>query len=313
MEIRQLRYLVVLGEKEHFTRAARRLGIAQPALSQQIKRLELQVGVPLVERSTRSVAMTEAGRTMIAGARRVLREVDALGDELDALRGVRSGRVTVGATRTPGAVDVAALLARFSRAHPGVELDVREDLTIELIGMLESGTLDLAIVAEGSSAESPTLEVRPIAAEPLVAIVPAGHELAGRAGIAVEDLAGVRLVTFHRGATIRRQLEQRAFAAGVVLRVAFQITDGQRARSIVAEGLGVGVLPSSDALAPGPEVVVVPFLDAGLVHRTAVATRRDRRPTPAAAALLAIVAEVAAAPGPGGAQAASPSTSSSRS
>lgn len=289
MDLRQLRYLLVLGEEEHFTRAARRLGIAQPALSQQIKRLEAEVGVALVERSTRNVRMTEAGRVTMAGARRVLREADALQDELDALRGVRSGRLVVGITRTPGAVDVAALLARFSRAHPGVELDVREDLTVELVALLEAGDLDLALVAEGPSPVSALLDVRTIATEPLVALVPPGHELAGRAGVTVEELAAHRLVGFHRGATIRRQLDERAFAAGVVLRVAFEIADAQRARSLVAGGLGVGVLPASDARAPGPEVVVVPLTGDALLHRTAVAVRRDRRPTPAADALLALI------------------------
>jgi DNA-binding transcriptional LysR family regulator len=289
MDLRQLRYVVALAEEQHFTRAARRVGIAQPALSQQIKRLELEVGVPLVERSTRSVHVTDAGRTLVAGARRVLREVDALQDELDALRGVRSGRVAVGITRTPGAVDVALLLSRFAGAHPGVELDVREDLSVELLAQLEAGALDLAIVAEGSSAEAGALRLRTVAEEPLVAIVPPGHELAGRARITVAQLAEHRLVAFHPGATIRRQLDERAFAAGVVLRVAFEIADAQRARSLVHGGLGIGVLPASDARAPGPAVAVVPFADPALVHRTAVATRRDRRPTPAAEALLALL------------------------
>jgi DNA-binding transcriptional LysR family regulator len=295
MDLRQLRYLVALGEEEHFTRAARRLGIAQPALSQQIKRLEAEVGIPLVERSTRRVRMTDAGRTTVAGARRILREVDALGDELDALRGVRSGRVVVGVTRTPGAVDVAALLARFSRAHPGVELDVREGLTVELVALLEGGGLDLAIIAEGSSVESGLLLSRTVAAEPLEVIVPPGHGLADRTSISVAELAEHRLVTFHRGATIRRQLEEHAFAAGVVLRVAFEIADAQRARSLVAHGLAVGVLPASDARGPGPQVQVVPLRDGTILHRTAVAVRRDRRPTPAVDALLALVEDGSAA------------------
>jgi molybdopterin-binding protein len=212
MDLRQLRYLVALGEEEHFTRAARRLGIAQPALSQLFKRFEAQVGVPLVERSTRSVRLTDAGRMVVAGARRVLREVEALSDELDALRGVRSGRVVIGVTRTPGAVDVVRLLARFADAHPGVELDVREELTVELVSMLEAGALDLALIAEGSMVVPPTLDVRTIAEDPLVAIVPAAHPLAERSDLSIRDLAEQRLVTFHRGATIRTQLEQRAFA-----------------------------------------------------------------------------------------------------
>lgn len=291
MDLRQLRYLVALGDEQHFTRAARRLGIAQPALSQQIKRFEAQLGVPLVERSTRRVALTDAGRMVVAGARRVLREVDTLSDEIEALRGVRTGRVVVGITRTPGAIDVVGLLARFADAHPGVELDVREDLTVELVAMLDAGVLDLALIAEGSSAVSPALELRTVAEDPLVAIVPAAHPLAGRSELSIRDLAEHRLVTFHRGATIRRQLEQRAFDERVHLRVGFEIADVERARSIVANGLAVGVLPASDAGHGDGRVVVVPFEGSRLLHRTAIAVRRDAVPTPAAAAFLASLAD----------------------
>lgn len=289
MDLRQLRYLVALGEEEHFTRTARRLGIAQPALSQQIKRFETQVGVPLVERSTRSVRLTDAGRMVVAGARRILREVETLSGEIDALLGVRSGRVVIGVTRTPGAVDVVQLLARFAAAHPGVELDVREELTVELASMLDAGMLDLALIAEGSSVLPPTLKVRTIAEDPLVAIVPVAHPLAGRPDVSICDLAEHRLVTFHRGATIRTQLEQRAFAEHVQLRVGFEIADVQRAWSIVAEGLAVGVLPASDAGRGDERVVVVPLEGRRLLHRTAIAVRRDAVATPAAAAFLELI------------------------
>lgn len=291
MDLRQLRSLVALGDEEHFTRAARRLGIAQPALSQQIKRFETQIGVPLVERSTRSVRLTDAGRMVVAGARRVLREVETLSDEIDALRGVRSGRVVVGVTRTPGAVDVARLLARFAAAHPGVELDVREELTVELVSLLEAGALDLALIAEGATVVPPTLDVRTIAEDPLVAIVPAAHPLAGSSDVSIRDLSEQRLVTFHRGATIRTQLEQCALAERVPLRVGFEISDVQRAWSIVAEGLAVGVLPASDAGGGDERVVVVPLQGRELLHRTAVAVRRDAATTPAAAAFLELVGE----------------------
>lgn len=289
MNLRQLQYMVVLDEERHFTRAARRLGVAQPALSQLVRRLEDDVGMALVDRTTRTVRMTDAGATLVAGARRVLRESENLADELDALRGVRSGRVVVGITRTPGAVDVVALLARFADAHPGVELDVREELTVELVSMLEAGALDLALVAEGSAVVPSTLEVRTIAEDPLVAIVPAAHPLAGRSDVSIRDVSEHRLVTFHRGATIRTQLEQRAFAEHVHLHVGFEIADVQRARSIVAEGLAIGVLPASDAGRGDERVVVLPFEGHRLLHRTAVAVRRDAVASPAAAALLKLL------------------------
>src|SRR5437667_12740815 len=96
MDLRQLRYLVALAEERHFTRAAAREHIAQPALSQQIRRLEEELGLPLVERTTRQVTITHAGRLLVARARRILGEIDAASAELAALKGKASGRVNVG-------------------------------------------------------------------------------------------------------------------------------------------------------------------------------------------------------------------------
>ena len=106
MELRQLRYLVALAEERHFTRAAEREHIAQPALSQQIRRLEQTLGLALVERTTRHVAMTEAGELLVARARRILTEVAAAEAELQRLTGIQTGHVTVGTIHTMGPVDV---------------------------------------------------------------------------------------------------------------------------------------------------------------------------------------------------------------
>src|SRR5690349_7269836 len=122
MDVRQLRYLVALSEERHFTRAAAREHIAQPALSQQIRRLEDEVGLALVHRTTRQVSLTDAGLMLVERARRVLAELDAAKAELQELAGLQTGRVTIGAMQTVGAFDLPLLLARFHARHPGVEL-----------------------------------------------------------------------------------------------------------------------------------------------------------------------------------------------
>src|ERR1700758_4802082 len=111
MELRQLRYLVALADERHFTRAAEREHIAQPALSQQIRRLEEEVGVALVERTTRRVSITEAGELLVARARRILSELNAAEAELQAVSGIRAGRLSVGTMHTMGPVDVSLVLA----------------------------------------------------------------------------------------------------------------------------------------------------------------------------------------------------------
>src|SRR5437763_16361049 len=126
MDLRQLRYLVALADERHFTRAAAREHVAQPALSQQIRKLEDEVGVPLVERTTRNVTITQAGRLLVARAHRIVGEIDAASAELAALKGMESGRVTVGTMHTMGPIDVSLPLAIFHERHPGIELEVRE-------------------------------------------------------------------------------------------------------------------------------------------------------------------------------------------
>src|SRR6202035_4945389 len=147
MELRQLRYLLALAEERHFTRAAAREHIAQPALSQQIRRLEDEIGLPLVERTTRRVALTEAAELLVARARRILAEVESAHTELQRLRGLDTGHVTVGAMHTMGPVDVSLALAIFHQRHPGVELTVREASSEELAEMLRVDELDLAFLS----------------------------------------------------------------------------------------------------------------------------------------------------------------------
>src|SRR5438105_13034734 len=106
MDLRQLRYLVALSEERNFTRAAGREHIAQPALSQQIRRLEDELGLPLVERTTRSVAMTDAGTLLVGRAKRVLAGVEAAHAEMERLTGLQTGHVTVGAIHTMGPIDL---------------------------------------------------------------------------------------------------------------------------------------------------------------------------------------------------------------
>ena len=179
MELRQLRYLVALADEQHFTRAAAREHIAQPALSQQIRRLEQEVGLALVERTTRRVTVTEAGRTLVARARRILSEVDAANAEMQALAGVRSGHVTVGTMHTMGPVDVSLALAVFHQRHPAVELTVREQSSEELAEMLRDDVLDLAFLSVTDRMESHGLGLHQLVSEELVVVLPPDHPLAG--------------------------------------------------------------------------------------------------------------------------------------
>jgi LysR family transcriptional regulator, transcription activator of glutamate synthase operon len=285
MELRQLRYLVALADAGQFTRAARALRIAQPALSQQIGRLERELGFAVVDRTPRGATLTDAGVRVVARARVVLAEVAALEDEAGTLAGLRGGRVVLGVTPTTGALDVAGILAAFHRAHPAVEIAVREDLSVALADRLRAGDLDVAFMTASGPVDVRGLDTTPVSREPLVAVVPPGHALAGRRRLALRDLAGEPFVGFRPGATIRATLES-ALGGGPALRLAFETGDVMRLRELVAAGLAVGVLPRSDAERSGPPVVAVPIAPT-LAHEVVLASRAGRTASPSVAAFAA--------------------------
>lgn len=286
MELRQLRYLVTLAEERHFTRAADRLHVAQPALSQQIRKLEDELGLALFDRTTRRVAPTEAGTLLVAHARRVLAAHDAAVTEMLGLRGLLQGRVAIGLTQTPGPFDVVGLLAAFHARAPAVELAVHEDLSALLADELRADALDLAFLSIVDDADRRGLELRPLAQEPLVVAVSARHRLADRRRIRIDDLRQEELVAFPKGATIRAAVDRIAAAAGFAPRVTFETREVARMRALVAAGLGVAVLPRSDTDAAGPPVRVVELHEPALMHRISLCWRNGKRHAPAARALL---------------------------
>ncbi|MFL5818811.1 MAG: LysR family transcriptional regulator [Conexibacter sp.] len=286
MELRQLRYLVALADEQHFTRAAARSRVAQPALSQQIRKLEEELGLSLVDRTTRRVALTEAGTLLVARARRVLAELDAADAELQQLTGLLAGRVTIGLTQTPGPFDLLPLLAEFHARFPAVELVVREDLSTTLAAELRADALDVAMVSNVGAADREGLVLEPLAREPLVAALPPEHRLAGRRRIGLVELQDEDFVAFREGATIREAVARAALAAGFAPRISFEAHELARTRAIVAAGLGVAILPRSDARGPGPAVAAVELVRPTLTHAISLATRAGRRPSPAARALI---------------------------
>jgi LysR family transcriptional activator of glutamate synthase operon len=292
MELRQLRYLVALADERHFTRAAAREHIAQPALSQQIRRLEAEVGLTLVERTTRRVAMTEAGELLVARARRILAELEDAQAELGTLAGVKGGRLSVGALHTMGPVDLSLLLAAFHRNHPAVELTVREQSSEELAEMLRDDEIDLAFLSVTERIQSHGLELHHLVSEELVAVLPTQHPLASRDGVALSELAGDPFISFRTGSRLRELLDSAAASVGFEPRIALESNESRRIRSLVSGGLGVAILPRSDAAGPGAPVAVTPLVLPALTRDVTLASRAKRRHSPAAQAFLALTLRV---------------------
>jgi DNA-binding transcriptional LysR family regulator len=286
MELRQLRYLVALAEERSFTKAAAREHIAQPAMSQQIRRLEDELGLALVDRTTRRVDLTEAGALLVARARRALAEVHSAREELDELSGMRRGRVTIGAMQTLGPFDLARLLATFHESHPDVELAVREEASDTLAAMVRSDAVDLAFLSVTDRIDREGLELQQLAKEDLVAVVPAGHALAGRRRVRLAELAGEQFISFRDGWALRHLLLKASEEAGFEPHVAFESNEVTRIKSLIARGLGVALLARSAADEGGDGLAVLELTSPKPMRDVTLAWRQGRRLSPAARALL---------------------------
>lgn len=288
MELRQLRYLVTIVEEGGFTRAAERVHVAQPGISAQIRQLEQELGLELLDRSGRAVRLTEAGAAVLPLARAALRAVEDIRNVADEIVGLTRGHITVGMVTSCGVPDLPTMLADFRFAYPGIDITLSEDNAGVLIDGVRSGELDLALVALGSD-DPPDLELAVLADEPIVAVVPHGVELSGHDRIDLATLADQTLVCMPAGSGIRTILDDACAAAGLKPRVALEATNPQMLARLAIRGLGVGIVPESTALENADLLHPIEIVRPTLRGRLALAWRVAGSHSTAARALIAQV------------------------
>lgn len=289
MELRQLRYLLAIAETGQFTRAAAKAHVAQPALSQQIKRLEEELGIQLILRSRSGCRLTRAGELLADRARRALGELEAADAELADLVGVRSGRVALGAMQTLGQFDLVPVLARYRKIYPGVDLVVREGLRGSLAEQLRTDALDLALLSVSDRFPAADLELTKIAEEELVAYLPQGHALAGRRRLRFSDLSDQSFITYSEGASLREMLFDAAALAGFTPKIGVESNESSRIREMVSQGLGLAVLPRPARVEDEKGLVALPFTGRWRWD-VSLAWRAGRHLDPAARALAELIA-----------------------
>ncbi|HEX4703533.1 MAG TPA: LysR family transcriptional regulator [Pseudonocardiaceae bacterium] len=297
MELRHLEYFVAVADERHFTRAANRLLVSQSGLSASIRALERELGAPLFVRNTRRVELTELGRATLLDARQALASVVAVKQAAAAVSGLLRGTLAIGTEQCIGVVDVAAVLARFHAAHPGVEIQLSQAGSARLANDVGAGRLDMAFVA---TAGDPPDGVRlvPMADEPMVLLCHPAHPLAGTV-VDWADLAEETFVDFHPdwGA---RQVTDRAFGeAGVSRRVTLEVNDVHSLLDLVDHGLGMAMVPRPVADKPQATtlcVLRVPGDHAPIWH-VAAAVPEHTQPSAAGLAFLSEVPGFALVPG----------------
>jgi DNA-binding transcriptional LysR family regulator len=262
MDLRRLRYLVAVADEGHVTRAAEQLGIQQPPLTRQIRALEDELGVRLFERLPRGMRPTEAGRVVVEEARTILERAERLADVAQRAARGEQGRLAIGYTSS-GAFHpfVAQQIRAFRGAAPGVQLELAEDGTPELVRGLEEERLD-AVFVRSRGAYGAGLLVEPLLEEPMVAALPAGHRLAKTpGGIDLKALADETFIFYRRptGPGLHDAIVAACQRAG------FSPTVGQEAPrmsstlGLVAAGLGVSITPASMQRMNVEGVEFVPF------------------------------------------------------
>ncbi len=289
MDLRQLEHFVVVAQERSFTRAAGRLGISQPGLSASVQALERDAGVPLLERTTRQVLVTPAGRTMLESAQRILGEVATARRRLAGLAGLETGSLALGVVQTFTTIDVPDLLAALHHRHPGVQVTLREAPTADLLTMVRGGELDLAFVALDATPLADGLEQVRAYRESIVAIVDASHRLAGRSRIRLADLADEVFVDFQAGQGLQTVIEKVCAEAGLKRTIGFGVGQMDQVLSLVAHGLGVALVPEPIARTSGlPMIRLSPHPPK---RRLALVSRAQEPHNPAARELISLLPE----------------------
>jgi DNA-binding transcriptional LysR family regulator len=295
MELHQLEYFVAVAEEASFTRAASRVHVAQPGVSAQVRRLESELGQQLLDRSGRSVRLTEVGSAVLPFARAALDAVANARLAVDDLAGLVRGQVTVGMVSGCALPVLAELLAGFHDRHPGVAIALVEDNSDRLVERLRDGRLDLALI--GWAEQTPAdIDSVVLVDEELVAVVAPGHPLAdagaGAGAITIRQLRDLPLVSLPRGTGVRAALDAACAAAGFTPRIVFEASALPMVVELAGRGLGLAVVPASIPNGPG----ILRITDPQLRSRLELAWPSAPSANPAARALI----EQARALGPPG-------------
>jgi DNA-binding transcriptional LysR family regulator len=297
LDVRRLRVLREVARQGSFTAAAGALSYTPSAISQQIRALEREVGVGLVERSARGATLTDAGQLLARHAEEILGRLAAAEDELQALLGLKSGRLRLGAFATAGAGLVPHAITKFRHEHPAVEVRLIEVDPDEATRALRAYELDLALIYQFPLEPAPDLsglDYLPLVDDRLNVALPHEHRLAKRKRLRLSELAGEPWVQgVHRGATAG-VLPSACRAAGFEPRIVFRSEDHMAVQGSVAAGLGVAVVPELTLATARSDIAIRPLeVEGDLLRReVGLALRAHALRPPAVAAMVEILTTV---------------------
>lgn len=291
MELRQLQYTLQIAEEKNFSRAADKLHIAQPSLSQQLSKLERELGVKLFQRNTSTVELTYAGASFIAHAQKIMDAVAQLRQEMDDISQLRAGRVVVGSMPITGSHLLPYVLPAFKESYPDIQVTLLEDTSLNLEKLTAGGGTDLSLLS--LPLQEPTLSYVPIGEEIIDLAVPPNHpltEIPGvqERGVELAQLQAEPFIVLKKGQGFRKLTVELCRSAGFEPNVVFESNNIETVQSLVAAGMGITLVPRFIARAKRSELIpaYLPLAEPVPSRTLVIAYRKGRYLSKAAEAFI---------------------------
>lgn len=296
LNVGRLRVLIEVARCGSFSAAAEELSYTQSAVSQQIATLEAEVGVTLLERHPRGVRLTAAGEALCRHAEGVLARLEAAAAELEAIAGLRAGRLRMASFPTAGATLMPLAIATFRAAHPDVELTLAEGEPEQIAPRLLAGELDLALLFEFDEPieTGEGLTRVPLLEDPMYLALPREHRLAGKSDLRLADLRGEAWVQTSHESPCAGHVVRCCHGAGFEPNVAFESDDYQTVQGLVAAGVGVALIPELALSVLREDIAIRSLSPAPPTRSVLAAAPADARLSPATPAMLAVLRDAAA-------------------
>ncbi|MEC1585033.1 LysR family transcriptional regulator [Bacillus spizizenii] len=290
MELKQLEYFYAVCQELHFTRAAEKVGISQPSLSQQIRLLEHEIGTPLFDRIGKKTALTKSGKLLLKYTRKIFYEVEQAKTSIDELNGLQRGTILVGTLLTVEDYLITPTLLNFHQKYPGVKISVFGLRTGDIHKQLIENKLDLGIVflpMKGDELESISLST-----EEMAFAVPKGHPLENQEMLDVEVLKTTPSILLPQQYFIRKLIDEACKDLGFFPKPIFEITTMQSLINMVIKGVGVTILPKPYLeYLNHPNIRIIPILKSNLSREIGVVYRKDKYLSAATHAFISALKE----------------------
>lgn len=280
MELRQIKYFIEVARKEHVTRAAEKLHVAQSAISRQISNLEEELGVQLFVREGRRVKLTPIGHIFLQRMEKSMEELDKAIEEVSEFLDPEIGEIRIGFPHSLASHTLPNVISSFRKKHSTVRFQLRQGIASQLIDDIIQGEIDLALISPVPT-DHPEVQGHILFTEEMRAILPPNHALAGNTSIRLAQLEKDHFIIFRSGFTLRTIVIDACAQAGFTPKIAFEGEETSTIRGLVASGLGVGLLPEVALIERGPiDPVSVRISEPRVTRTVGFVTSRTRKLTP---------------------------------